>query len=249
VSGHGFLWRERFALGWWPLSYGLLLPFGLYGVAVVSREGTRRGDGLLAWLAAAVFLSVNPVYAGVKFQYLVFPPLCVLAVRGFFALRKRSARFSRLSGRPAAAAAGLALVFLNAPVCFWRDMPLPGVERFAFVNQGDLDAMTWLASRPGGAVLCHPRTGNLMPWLAARKVHAGHWFMSPGYKELDDTLNSFYRKETDLSEKRRILQTLGARYVYRGFLEALVGDVDAELGLTRIYDQDGVAIWEVPAAR
>ncbi|MGH9868941.1 MAG: hypothetical protein ACREAA_12345 [Candidatus Polarisedimenticolia bacterium] len=249
LSGNGFLWTVRFSLAWYPLSYGLLLPFALYGIVVVSRERSRAGDFLLAWLAAAVLLSVNPWYAGVKFQYLVFPPLCVLAVRGFFDLRSSKAGFRRLTRNPVVVVAGLMLLFLNGPVSLWRDLPRPGVEPIAFAPQADVNAMTWLASRPQGGVFCHHRTGNYIPWLAGKNVFSGHWFMTPDYKDTVSLTEAFYKPQTPLEEKRRILRSSGSHYVYRGWLESKHGDVDPALGLARIYDQDGVSIWEVPGAR
>ena len=196
-----------------------------------------------------MLLSVNPWSAGVKFQYLVFPPLCVLAVRGFFMLRGSRAGFRRLTRKPVVAAAGLMLLFLNAPVSLWRDLPRPGVEPFAFAPQADMNAMRWLASRPDGPVFCHHRTGGLIPWLAGKKVFAGHWFMTPDYNAAVPLSVEFYHPYISLERKRQILAGSGARYVFRGKLESLTGDVDPALGLARIYDQDGVSIWEVPAAR
>ncbi len=247
-SDNGVARTLRFSPAWYPLSYGLLLPFAVYGLAATLGRRDAKDDLLVAWLAASVLLSINPVYAGVKFQYLVFPPLLILAVRGFYAWRAASPRLRRLSRSPAVLAVCVPMLFLNGPVGLFRDLPQPGVERYAFLPEAELRAMAWLSGRPAGPVLCHFRTGNLVPWLAGKPVPAGHWFMTPAMLEVAAATGAFYSPQVPLEQKREVLRRSRARYVYEGPLEHLTGHVDPSLGLTLVYSNGGVAIWEVPRA-
>jgi hypothetical protein len=249
VSDNGFLWTTRYSVAWYTLSYGLLLPFALYGFVITAQRGEASGDLLLAWASAALLLSVNPFFAGVKFQYLLFIPLCTLAVRGFYALREDSARFRRLARHPAAVAAAMPLLFLNAPIALFRDLPTPGVEIYAYVPEPERRAMAWLSDQPDGGVLCHHRTGNMIPWLSGKHVVSGHWFMSPSLKQRLDQTDAFYNPAVPPGIKQELLRLLHVRYVYEGGRELALGRVDPNLGLRLAYQQDGVAIWEVPPAR
>ncbi|HKY33242.1 MAG TPA: hypothetical protein VJV23_11945 [Candidatus Polarisedimenticolia bacterium] len=249
VSGNGWLWTIRFSLAWYPLSYGLLLPLGLYGAASAWRERTLRSDIVLAWLAAAFLLSVNPWYAPAKFHYLLYPPLALLAARGAFALAAGRGRLARLAGRRWAAAAAVPLLFLNAPVSLLRDLPRPGVDPRAFLSEAELAAMRWLETRPAGPVLSSYNTGNVIPWLAGKPACVGHWFLTVNLAPKLEQVMAFFSPRAELSFKREILRGSRARYIYYGPEEARYGRVDPALGLAPAYEAGGVAVYELQGQR
>ncbi len=257
----GFRWTDSYSVWWYLIGYGLLLPLAWAGLRILSRDESLPADLLLAWLAAALFLSVNPFYAGVKFQYLVFPPLVVLASIGL--ARVRAARDAPASrGRSGAAvriasAVGLAAVlFMDAPVYLFREIARTEADPQAFAPAGDLEAMRWLERSPDGLVVSGYWAGNRIPYFAGKKVYQGHWFMTPSLDARRRSVASFFSPQTSVERKRDFLLATGARYVYVGREERSLGSVDPRLPLAKVYDSGGVAIWEVarrpgeaPAAR
>jgi hypothetical protein len=243
-SARGFTWTDSFSVWWYPLSYGALLPLAFFGFRSVSAEKETRTDAIVAWTAAAFFLSVNPVYAGVKFQYLLFPPLVILAARGLFWLWDTAPRFRRaLRGGPAMAL-GAAVLFLNAPISLVKDLPAVEGDRDITMRQSEIDAMRWLEAQPDGLVISGYRAGNRIPWLAGKPVYVGHWFMTLDSRQKSRDVATLLSPQIPRGAKADFLRRTNARYVYVGPDEASMGSIDASLPLTKVYDSDGVAIYE-----
>ena len=244
-SAMGFSWKNNYSVWWYPLSYGLLLPLALFGIRSLGRRPERVFDVTLAWALAALFLSTNPLFAGVKFQYLLFPPLVLLAARGFYELVDTSRWFARhVAAGPGLAALGAALC-LNAPVLLVKDLPQTASSKEIYMPQGEVRAMEWLKAQPDGLVLCAYWSGNRLPMLSGKTVFAGHWFMTADMNQKNRLVAMLFSDQVPLEAKNDLLQRTGARYIYAGSAEASLGSLDAGLPLRRIYDQDGVVIYEV----
>lgn len=241
-----FNWTVFFSVWWYPLSYGLLLPLAWFGIKdLSSKEGLSR-DLLFAWLAASFFLSVNPLEGGAKYQYLMFPPISLLAVRGMGHLTQHSPGVRRLlSARSAVVLFALPL-FLNAPVSLVKDMHAVRTDPDIYASRGEIDAMKWLAGQPDGAVLSSYRTGHLIPWLAGKKVYIGHWFMTLDLSEKAANVSYFFRPEVPTAMKKEFLRKTGTTYVFFGPNEAAMGSMDPALSLEKVYDADAVRIFRVP---
>ena len=104
----------------------------------------------------------------------------------------------------------------------------------------------FLDEQPRGVTLCAAVTGNYIPWLARQSVVAGHWFLTPAVDEKIEAIRSFFAVGGPLEPKRGMLREAHVRWVYVGPLERALGDVDPRLGLERVYDADGVAIYRAP---
>lgn len=248
-SARGFTWTDTFSVWWYPLSYGALLPLAFFGLRSIGEDREAPADAVVAWAAAAFFLSVNPLYAGVKFHYLLFPPLVILAARGLFRLQDTAPRFRRaLRGGPAVAL-GAACLFLDAPVSLVKDLPAVAQDGDITMRQSEIDAMRWLEGQPDGLVLSSYRAGNRIPWLAGKPVYVGHWFMTLDSRSKSRDVAMLMSPQVPHGAKTDILGRTGARWVYVGPDEASMGSIDESLPLTKVYDSDGVAIYESALAR
>ena len=247
-SAMGFRWTPHFAVWWYPLAYGLLLPFTCFGLARMVCDRSLASDLVLAWGAAAFSLSVNRFYAGVKFQYLLFPPLLILACRGLFHLIDSSAPFASFTRSAAGCTIlGLALC-LNTPVSLVKDLAAAKESPEMFMSAAEIEAMQWLDRQPDGVVLSSYWSGNRLPWLSGKKSYIGHWFMTLNMKEKNRQVARFFAPEAPVSAKWEILQLSGARYVYYGPAEVAAGEVHPGLELARIYNKDGISIYETHVA-
>lgn len=240
-------WKIFFTPWWYPITYGLLLPFAWFGIKSMLDERSAAGDACLAWLAAAFFLSIGPI-AGAKYQFLLFPPLVLLAARGFSVVREGPPAVARRMRDPIIAGLlGLAL-FANAPLSLVFRRVASFDEANCYATAGDIAAMRWLSDQPEGVVLSFPSSGALLPWLSGHKVHIGHWFMTLNYGVKQREMQGFYNPSISPAAKAEFLRRAGLRYVFFGSAESKGGFVDPSLPLERVYDEQGVSIYRVAAA-
>jgi hypothetical protein len=245
ASRQGFMWSPAYSVFLYPLAYGVILPLALVGIRFSASIEERPRHMLAAWLTAAVALASNPFFAGVKFQYLVHAPLALYAAHGVIELRRRSPKAARLS-RGAGAALFGALLFMNAPLTLFKDMPGTASDGDIYAPAPVIQAMRFLDEQPPGPVLCSYASGNLIPWLARKTVYQGHWFLTIDQRAKAQNVEAFFNGAVPLDDKRRFLSETGIRYVFFGPSERVSGSVDPALGLQTIYDQDGVTILRAP---
>jgi hypothetical protein len=207
-----------------------------------------QAELLLSWLVAAVVLSVNPLYGGVKFQYLVFPPLALLAARGLVELHTRLAPMQRLARSRAAVSGLVAMLCLNSIVLRMKDIPDTADDPMIFRSSAELTALKWLDGQPDGVVFSSDRVGNCIPWLSGKLVFVGHWFLSPARDAKLLNVRGFFSPLIPIATKAAILKASRARYVYVGPDEAPGGFDPSGLPLVPIYQAEGRTIFEVRAS-
>ncbi len=238
-------WRVFFSPWWYPITYGLLLPVAWLGLRRAASSASVAWDACLAWLLSSLVLSWNPITGGAKYQFLVFPPLVLLAAEGIAALAEDAPDLARRLRHPVAAAGIGACLFLNAPVSLLKPQASEFDRRTAYAPAPDLAAMRWLADQPRGLVLSSYASGHLIPWLSGQKVFVGHWFMTIDQGIKQRNAAAFYAPQVPTEPKREFLRSIDADYVYFGSAEARAGAIDPALALERIYEADGVAIYRV----
>ncbi len=238
-------WNPAYSVFWYPLVYGLLLPFGLLGIrwSGTMPEGPRHF--VLSWLASAFILSVNPLFSGVKYQFLIHLPLAVLAAHGIAELKARSPWARQASRGPVAIAVAAGLL-LHGPISIVRDMSVPLMEPYSWVARSEVAAAGFLDGQPPGTVLCAYRACGTIAYLGAKKVYTGHWLLTLDQQQKHRELAAFLNPGVALGAKREFLAQHGIRYVYMGQAEKALGSVDPELRLETLYDEGGVTIYKVP---
>lgn len=246
INGRGiFTWNPTYSVFLYPFAYGLLLPLSMYGLRWGGSLPAGARDIMIAWLTSSVLLSVNPFFSGVKFQYLVHLPLALFAAYGVVELRRRFEYARTLSTGVGALVLG-ALLFLNTPLILVKDLPSTSDNPLIYVSTAEIDAMKFLNSQPPGNVLCGAKAGNRIPWLAAKKVYVGHWFLTIKHIEKQAEIAAFFDPRVHADQKRAWLYEHGIRYVYYGPDERAMGGVDPGLRLRTVYENGRVTIYAVP---
>ena len=77
-------------------------------------------------------------------------------------------------------------------------------------------------------------------------MYVGHWFLTIDQEKKLSEVQAFFSPRLSVDQKRDWLASRQIRYIYYGTIERSAGSVDPALGVTKIYDQDGVAIYTVP---
>jgi len=246
-SERGATWTETFSPWWYVQAYGLILPLAWFGLRAMIKESSLQVDLLFSWLAAAFILSINPLYAGVKFQYLVFPPLALLAMRGLLELHANLPLARKLASSRATMTGLAGALCLNSLLIPIKDFSFTPHASNIFASAEDLAAMKWLDGQPDGIVLSPLRAGGRIPWLAGKVVFVGHWFLTPDYDAKLAKAKMFFSQWVPLRTRAAILQESRARYVYFCPDEVPEGFDASGLPLTRIYQAGQHAIYEVRA--
>ena len=240
-----FSWTPTYSIFLYPFAYGLLLPLALYGIKWSKSLPDHARDILIAWMIASTVLSLNPFLAGVKFQYLVHLPLAFFAAHGLLELRRRSLYVKQVLTGMGALLIGT-LLFLNSALLIVKDFPSTPTDTNIFLSHAELGAMRFLKEQPPGNVLSSASAGNRIAWLAAKNVYVGHWFLTIGQDKKLSEVQAFFGPRLSVDQKRDWLASQQIRYIYHGPIERNVGSVDPALGVTKIYDLNGVAIYTVP---
>lgn len=245
-NGRGvFLWNPSYSIFLYPFAYGLLLPLAMYGLKWSSSLHARARDIMIAWLISSVLLSVNPFLSGIKFQYLVHLPLALFAANGMIELRRRCKHvWANSTGVGTLALA--ALLYLNTPLILAKDFASTAANPDIYLSTAEIDAMKFLEGQAPGNILSSGKTGNLIPWLAGKKVYLGHWFLTIDYMKKTREVASFFEPSIPTHQKRAWLAQQQIRYVYYGPAERAMGVIDPALQLNIIYENDSVMIWAIP---
>jgi hypothetical protein len=241
----GANWNPTYSVFWYPLTYGLLIPLAAFGMRWSGEMPERPRYLLFAWLASSFILSVNPLFAGVKYQFLIHLPLAVFAAHGIECLRERSSWIKRASHGLTAMVVGAGLL-IHGPVTIVRDMLAPVSEPYAYVSRSELKAMRFLDEQPPGTVLCSYRPCSNIAYISGKKVFTGHWLLTLNQSQKHAELRAFFNPRTPVAVKRQFLGRHGIRYVYFGPSEQRMGGLDPALGLDVLYDREGVIINRVP---
>lgn len=240
LNGRGvFLWNPTYSIFLYPFAYGLLLPLAMYGLKWSSSLPSRARDIMIAWLISSVLLSVNPFLSGIKFQYLVHLPLALFAANGLIELRRRC-QWAHSIGVGTLALA--ALLYLNTPLILAKDFSSTAADPHIYLSTAEIDAMKFLKGQAPGNVLSGGKAGNLIPWLAGKKVYLGHWFLTIDHMKKTREVAAFFEPSTPTNQKRAWLAQQQIHYVYYGPDERAMGVMDPALQLNIIYENDSVMI-------
>jgi len=243
TSAHGFAWTVTYGLWWYPIAYGFLLPLAWRGLRELWRRPGRAGDLLVAWIVAAAALSLDPYFSGVKFQYLLFPPLAAAASVGL-AGAGSGAGWLRWTSRPAGMAALVLLLGLGAPVTL-ATQTIRGASPEAYAPEDVVKACEWLEEQPPGLVFAGYGTSTRIPWLTGHKVYLGHWFLTIHAESKREVLMGFFRPRTPPARKAAFLEATGARYLFYGPSERQWGPLAPGLPVLPAYRNAGVTIYDI----
>ncbi len=229
----GFFGNQTVTPFWYPVGLGLA---GIAVAAAALTGGARSipgGPVLVAWLGAFVWLHTSPLANGYHFLFVLGPPLALAAAP---VLRSWSERRRALVWCAFAVAAGSS-VWLST-----RD----AVE-FHGLSRPERDLLRALGERHPGRIVAPPVLGGVIPAYGRHRVFAGHWFLTPAFRERSEAYRRAAADPTGAG-----LVALVARE--RANLLVLVVPPAAatelalkEAGATSILERPPLTLWEFPA--
>jgi hypothetical protein len=197
----------------WPIGFGVVC-WGAWRGAVargwLARTVPAADEPWRAWVATQMWLGIFPWLSGYKFLYLAHAPIAALAAAGIFhdADRLRRPRLPALL--LAVAAIGSVMTTVRA---LREPMAHPEIH---YMLAADRDALDRIAALPPGGLLASPFLAQHAPWIAARHVYAGHWFLTPDYAARRALVERFYRGDDAAGWKRDFLARARVAYVLYG---------------------------------
>jgi hypothetical protein len=226
------------------LAYGLLLPFGIFGI--VKGWNTRKPAWLLpiGWILIIPLLAYAPYNLQRRLPEGSWVALVCLSAYGLsnLGIDKRIKDIIRV--------AIVALSLITPVLLLVGGSQVASSEAFpAFREREEVEAFEWLRDsvEKDSIVLTSYETGNALPAWAPLHVVIGHGPESANLEELLPLVDAFFNGEMVQDEAERFLSSQGVDYV---FFDPLGSNVDGieELpgtGLRIIFDQGAYAVYEV----
>lgn len=229
------------------LAYGLLLPFAWLGGRRLVARLPLAGWLPAAWCLALPLLVYAPLNLNRRLADGAWVALVLLAVEGGMGEGWKAGRLRLFNPRafiyltllafPSTLmllAGGLLAAFHLAPPAF---RPADEAAVFQYLAANDV---------PETVVLSSFDTGNALPAWAPLRVAVGHGAESAGLALLLPRIARFYSSGTPDAERQALLRELGARYVFWGPAERLLGDWDPGRAgyLARRFQQGDYTLFE-----
>lgn len=240
------------------IGFGAISVLWIPGARSAARSGAIPRDRLamlVVWVAVQGLLLYAPFRFQRRFLEGLQFPLTVLAVPALFDLHARLSAWRRF-GKEAKAVAGilaLAAVFLvSTALAASRNLDLssdPSDPDF-FMDKTQADAERWFRSHTpsDAAVMTAAGTGNFFVPTAGRRAYAGHWSETIDIADKTDQIAWFYRDADDLA-RAAFMRAHGLAYVYFGQAERALGGPSFGASFDRVYDEAGIEIFVLKAAR
>lgn len=226
------------------IAYGVILLLALLGAVRARPQGTSAGRLLMTWVFVNAFLLYAPFSLQRRLSLGLFIPLAALAALGLHSLGG-GARIRRT--------ALLGALILSLPSnLIVIGAGLGGVARgepALVMTEGEAAAYAWAATHlpRNSLVLAGPTAGNRLPAFADVRVIYGHPFETPDAQANLDLVERLYAGGMSRSEALRLLEDLGVSYAFYGPEERMLGSPDWLEAGDRVYEAEGVLIYEVIA--
>jgi len=221
------------------LGFGLVLPLAAIGVIRSRKVASPSGRFLVVWLVIGLGMVFAPVPLQRRLLLGVFFPMAALAGVSLATIRK-----PRL-----ASAALLALCLPTNAIVVAATLggALRG-EPDVVLTTAESRAYAWIDREvpDGSLVLAEPVSGNRLPAFADIRVVYGHPFETPGAEAEEAWVTSFFAGGLDAGEALARLRARDVDYVFVGPRETAMGAHGWAAALRVVYDEGGVAVYEVP---
>jgi len=251
------------------------LVFGLgasFFIVVLTSEGLLRmerpsGERMAkAWVLTVLFLAYVP-FINWRWHLLngIQIPLAILATQGLrrtlirrILVRRRALRRRRSLPRglwaPPRLAFAMTVVLLacclsagNLFLSYRHEATR--VREPAFLTAAELSAMGWMdrAVSRDALIFASVAMGNYVPRLSGQRVFLGEDKLTNAYEVREKNVQDFFSEQWDDAKRMGLLKQFRVDYVFYGPDERKLGAYDPSRAefLTRVYDQDGVQIYQV----
>jgi hypothetical protein len=248
-----YAFHQTYYLAWdrhepfWMFPFAIGIPLLLAAYALIKRPGFLDGArwALLGIFAAGAFLMTLFFPAGVKYLYLLFPFLALLAGPVLVLLSHSVAqRVPRIS--PRAAWAGLlVLCCLSAPFVTQARVDEVTQEAKHYLSPFENAGLDFLSTQGSGVVLSDMKIGSMISWTSPQRPLVAHGFLTIHIKDKLLDVESFFDPDASTSGKEGILTKYQITHVFYGPNEAKLGTVSPHLPLTPIFQKGDVTVYRV----
>jgi hypothetical protein len=239
----------------------VLTSDGFLGMGRPSGERMAK-----AWVLTVLFLAYVP-YINWRWHLLngIQIPLSILAIQGLrrtlfrrILLRRRARRQRRCLPRglwaPPALAAVMTMVLLacclsagNLFLSYRHEATR--VREPAFLTTAEVSAMSWMdrAVSRDALVFASGAMGNYVPRMSGQRVFLGEDKLTNAFEARERNVQEFFSEQWDDAKRMALLKQFRVDYVFYGPDEKKLGPYDPSQAafLTRVYDQDGIQIYQV----
>jgi hypothetical protein len=198
------------------LSYGLLLPFAIFGCRSFLQKKPELGTLLAFYLLFSMILSHFPI----QFQerFLEGSPLC-LSLFAAYGLLQLIHRFSSTRVQTSIAIFIIALFLPSSAVAFFNDIVVLESRRPPqYLPDELLAAIKSLRDLipQGDAILSAQSSGNFIPAYSGRQVVLGHQVQTAGFFQKLQLVTAVLRTNPASGNSGYMLRASGARWLFWG---------------------------------
>jgi hypothetical protein len=203
------------------LAYALVLVPAVIGSRALIRINAVLGWFLALWILALLILAYAPVTVQRRLTEGIWVAICVLAAAGLRAVPGDLSRRRLATGGVLGLSLGTSLFLLAGGL--WQSLrPAMPVFRPA----AEVAAFQWIADNAvrEAVVLAAFDTGNALPaWAPVRSV-TGHGPETANLAAIQPLVDAFFGGDLNGPQADRFLTDRGVSLVFRGPLEAVLGD-------------------------
>jgi len=158
---------------WYPLTYGLLLLFFIYGFKKMMEEKNPWLFPIAGWVIVIMILHSSPIMNGYKFVMYLHIPMCITAAPALS--NWLSEQKKNILGYIKSFII-LILIFISA--VFVTQESVKEVKAYGIPSSWLL-LIEKMKDLPAGNVLAPMAISNVLPSFTPHRVFNGHWFMTP----------------------------------------------------------------------
>jgi hypothetical protein len=226
------------------LGYGLLLVLAAISFVTVRPQSTSGGRWLAVWLIVGLVLVFAPFSLQRRMLLGLFFPMAALSgqVLAEMAAGGRARRWLAYGIFVLCIPSNLVVVAASLGGALRQ-------EPEVVLTIAETRAYAWIAANvpPDSLVLAGEVTGNRLPADADVRVRYGHPYETPRAEEELAWVNSIFGSVEPAGEVLAELHEHSIDYVYVGPRERVMGEMTWVAALVPLYEQDGIAIYGLPA--
>lgn len=238
-------WFKHEPLWMYPFSLGIPLLLAIWTLIRTPAFLSPEKKGLLVIWGLLALIQSQVFPAGLKYLYLLFPAVALLAAPTLVTLAHTIAhRFPTIKAHTVIIGIIIACC-LSAPfITTQRAHDLVNQEKY-FLTTGQYHALEFLDTQGSGVVLSDLRIGSMISWNSPQRPLYAHGFLTLDFETKGKDIITFFSTSATLEQKNDILEKYHITHIYYGPDEQKIGIISQGLALEKIYDAEGVSIFRV----
>jgi hypothetical protein len=237
-------WARWFNPIVWPIGFGLLGFFALFGLAKEKFKNNFTRILVVCWLSVSLLLALTQT--GRKFLIGAHVPMALLASAGILWAFSKFLDWKRRTTTQKVLIVGTLIVLMSLTYVINTQDKIKSIQEnpYASLTQNEIDAMTFLEQQPKANVLSSYRIGSDATWMTPHRAFLGHWGETLNIKEKTQETKEFFSTALTAREKIGFLQKEKITYIFYGSDEKRWGEIDPAIGLQTVYQNAEVTIYK-----